>query len=844
MSPDPSSRSGGSGSESPPASDVASLLSDAAIGVVRMTATGQVVDASDALASITGYDPAVLRGQPVSRLLADVPKALDSFLAGDSEGASLSLGVALQTSDGGSVPCDLHLRSGGEDDVVGVVWPRADDRGGAGRSDFHDAVADAADESAPAKAFVALADAVSDGIIVLDVESGIQYANPAVERILGYEPNELVGSSKLAIIPERLRQDHLDAIDRYLETGERHIDWEYVELPGEHKDGHEVPLGISLNDFRFEGDRYFVGLFRNVSAQKEAEQRLATQIAQQEVVAELGQEALETDDLDAFLSTVTRRVAGALDAEFSEVLGLDDAGEVLTLRAATGIEQERVGTVSFPVTESQAGYTLRTEEPVVITDLADDPRIDDAPLLSARGIRSGISAVIGSPEDPWGILGVHDTAAQEFADHDVNFVQTVANVVASAVALRESTRHLEAQRAQLDALNQLNELVNDIQRAVAKQSTREEIEQLVCDGLVERDPYRFAWMGKIDLEQRTLVPVASAGDDESYLAAIRERREDSQIGIGPGGEAIRSGSVRVVDVETDESFRPWRDVALDYGYRTLAAVPIVHDETVFGVLALYSEERDAFGDDVRSVLSSLGESVGHAIAAVNRKRALLSEDVTEAELQFEGYPERMGIGSLGTGRIEFTRVVSAGDDGFLLFGETSTDAVDALIELSERNDRFGDVSIVDRNDDGARFELSVSDSPLIARIVGYGGRIARAVLNDAGFTMTVELPPSTDLATLVEAVDDVYPDVDTVLNQRRTRSRPVTPANASLEGLTERQQSVLETAYFGGYFEWPRENAGEDLAERLGIAGPTFHEHLRSGLRTLLSNVFDDRPGG
>ncbi len=108
------------------------------------------------------------------------------------------------------------------------------------------------DEVAPPKTFVALADALQDGIIVLDTDSEIQYANPAIERILGYGPQDLVGGSKLSIIPDRLQERHLNALDRYLETGERNIDWEYVELPGH----HEVPLGISLNDFVFDDERY------------------------------------------------------------------------------------------------------------------------------------------------------------------------------------------------------------------------------------------------------------------------------------------------------------------------------------------------------------------------------------------------------------------------------------------------------------------------------------------------------------------------------------------------------------------------------------------------------------
>ncbi|WP_135830319.1 two-component system sensor histidine kinase NtrB [Halorussus halobius] len=127
------------------------------------------------------------------------------------------------------------------------------------------------------QAFDALAEASADGIIMLDDDSVIRYANPAVERILGYPPGELVGASKMTIIPERLRHVHAEALQRYLETGNKHIDWTYVELPGQHVDGHEVPLAISLNEFVHDGEHYFVGTFRDISARKAVERELEKQ---------------------------------------------------------------------------------------------------------------------------------------------------------------------------------------------------------------------------------------------------------------------------------------------------------------------------------------------------------------------------------------------------------------------------------------------------------------------------------------------------------------------------------------------------------------------------------------
>ncbi|WP_336135152.1 two-component system sensor histidine kinase NtrB [Natronomonas amylolytica] len=116
-----------------------------------------------------------------------------------------------------------------------------------------------------------LVENASEGMLTIDTESRIVYANPAVEEILGYSPSELVGSSKMRIIPERLRPVHAEGLQAYVETGERHIDWDGIELPALHKEGHEVPTLISLREHEHDGERYFTGIIRDISERKRHE---------------------------------------------------------------------------------------------------------------------------------------------------------------------------------------------------------------------------------------------------------------------------------------------------------------------------------------------------------------------------------------------------------------------------------------------------------------------------------------------------------------------------------------------------------------------------------------------
>lgn len=122
--------------------------------------------------------------------------------------------------------------------------------------------------------FRSLVDNSSDAIVSIDENSRILYANESIERVLGYEPAELIGEQLTAIMPERFQSDHHAAVGRYLETGERTIDWNGIELPAEHKDGHEVSLSITFEEHVYGNERVFSGIMRDISDRVERETRL------------------------------------------------------------------------------------------------------------------------------------------------------------------------------------------------------------------------------------------------------------------------------------------------------------------------------------------------------------------------------------------------------------------------------------------------------------------------------------------------------------------------------------------------------------------------------------------
>lgn len=88
--------------------------------------------------------------------------------------------------------------------------------------------------------FRTLAETLSNALVVIDADSVVRFANPAVEDVFGYRPDELVGESLTTLMSADLADRHLAGVQRYFESGERALDWRDVELTGRRKDGSEI----------------------------------------------------------------------------------------------------------------------------------------------------------------------------------------------------------------------------------------------------------------------------------------------------------------------------------------------------------------------------------------------------------------------------------------------------------------------------------------------------------------------------------------------------------------------------------------------------------------------------
>jgi two-component sensor histidine kinase len=173
--------------------------------------------------------------------------------------------------------------------------------------------------------------------------------------------------------------------------------------------------------------------------------QLRLRASQQAIVARLGERALVESDLPALLNEIAATVAEMLEADFVKILELLPGDLELLLRAGYGWEPELIGTVRETTgLDSQAGYTLVANAPILVEDLAAETRFTAAPLLREHGAVSGITVKItGSDGRSYGVVGVHTTKRRKFTAHDVSLLTSVANIIAGAIQRNQSNERSE-----------------------------------------------------------------------------------------------------------------------------------------------------------------------------------------------------------------------------------------------------------------------------------------------------------------------------------------------------------------------------------------------------------------
>lgn len=252
----------------------------------------------------------------------------------------------------------------------------------------------------------------------------------------------------------------------------------------------------------------------------------------------------------------------------------------------------------------------------------------------------------------------------------------LANRIRNAVEQHRTSQQATAEQ-------RINAVVRNINEALARATTRSEIDDQVSTIISEAASYQFAWIGEYDHESRTIDPRSSAGIEDEYLEDIEITVDERSTGGGPTGRAIRTGEIAVVqNIPENPQYEPWREAALERGYRSSSAVPLTHDGRLYGILNVYADRTYAFDEREQQLLSNVGETIAHAYHRIELQRQYTDQYRTlfeEAPIMVvftrdvEGEPVIEDCNRAFAERLGYTRDTLRGTPLADYYTDTSTD---------------------------------------------------------------------------------------------------------------------------------------------------------------------------
>ena len=186
----------------------------------------------------------------------------------------------------------------------------------------------------------------------------------------------------------------------------------------------------------------------------------------------------------------------------------------------------------------------------------------------------------------------------------------------------------QAEKAQIQ-LSRAFQLLSQCNSTLIHATDENSIFDEICRLILETGGYKLAWVGlKEDNETKIVKPIVQYGDFGDYFENLHITWDDTELGHGPTGTAIRTKQTVInKDYLSNPIMQPWRDQAIQQGYQSSIALPLVNNKIVLGALSIYSDDPHAFIEEEVKLLEQLTNDLAYGIMSLRSR--LLQEEMEE-----------------------------------------------------------------------------------------------------------------------------------------------------------------------------------------------------------------------
>jgi PAS domain S-box-containing protein len=674
-------------------------------------------------------------------------------------------------------------------------------------------------------------EAAPTGITIADAtapDDPLTYVNDEFTAITGYDEADVVGRNCRFLQGEDTDPATVAQLRRAIDAEESVT----VELRNYTKDGAEFWNRISIAPVENDDGEVinYVGFQQDVTERRRQQAVLEAREAALRRLQLATQSLAVADDERAVADIVVDCLTDIVEDTCAGVMWFDDEAGVLdTVTVAPGSADTDLPPVEPGVGPVWEAYAEGETE--ILETTAVDP-VDSLPVESA-------ATCLVVPVEKFGVLFA--TGTETWPPDRVDTVELLAASAAAVLQRLAQQREAESLSSQLATyedrvaeLDAVMDAIQAVQRRIAESDTRAEIESALCEELAATDRIDLAWVGYPQAGETDLTIESSAGRAQGYLDAIAV--DDGKL---PAQRAAKSrANTTIPNIAAHVQQEDWATAALSHGLRSVLSLPVVHDGVLYCVLTAYSTEEGAFDEIYEGLFEEFVSLLGSYIGITAQQSDGDQHSVSEFEFALDDprYPLHALAAETGA-TIRAETVLETTADAVRLLVTVEDGDPETVLTAAEHRQQvtacgwFGDEA-------SRQLSLTVERPFLATEVQKHGGRFAASVSDGESTTVRLHLPTTGASRPLVEALTGLYDHLE--LRSRTQTAAPTPPTSLRLsELLTDRQLQILRGAYYGGYYQTPREITAQELAADFGISHPVVYDHLQAAHRKLLAALLE-----
>lgn len=396
----------------------------------------------------------------------------------------------------------------------------------------------------------------SDAIMLVNMDGKIIEVNEKAKSLYGYSEDEFLNMYGYNLRSKESLKNYSDDIDEILRTGEKVLEIEHLK-----KNGTPITIENSVRIIDIEGVKYFQSIIRDITERKEAEKKIV------ESESELRALFVSMKDVIIVLDKESRIVKiGPTDVD----LLYKSPEELLDKKLSDTIPpaQAELFQSYFDIV-FKSGKTINVEY-----------------SLPVKGRIKWFEASLSPLADEKVILVARDVTERKIKERKI------------------------------EQLTKIYRVLSNVNHAIVRFRNSEDLFNEVCRVIVEDGKFKMAWIGLVNETTGELEIKSKYGSKTDYIEHLSFNVNSNDNIVGPVIITLKSGKNSIcnnIDLEYKIPNPPWRKLALENGFNSLAAFAIRSLGKPFGVLAIYSGETDTFKYNEIQLFDELASNLNYAL---------------------------------------------------------------------------------------------------------------------------------------------------------------------------------------------------------------------------------------